>query len=221
MVERTQGVGSKDETGRYMNTESTGESVQDYQRSATVNAREERHAAATGRATIHDDLSQGVEAGVVRGRETGGTVRNTVSGTLKSVGAVGDDAIVVTRDVLKDAIAATEDVGSNLLGGVAHLAKDLVHGVRDVGGDVATVVKDSANGTVDAVGDIGGRAVHTLTHLLTDTVGGIRQVAGAAVGGVKTVVGEAMPRSSPRTERPLAEEARRPPQRQTVVSEDL
>ncbi|HEV7816210.1 MAG TPA: hypothetical protein VGP06_14060 [Janthinobacterium sp.] len=83
-----------------------------------------------------------------------------VADTLRSAGAAGGGAVTMTGDVLRGAINTTENVGSELVGGVAHLAKDIVHGVREVGGDT----------------------VHAVADLLTDMVGGVRQIAGAAVG---------------------------------------
>ncbi|MES2300196.1 MAG: hypothetical protein V4582_24395 [Pseudomonadota bacterium] len=88
------------------------------------------------------------------------THEDAASNTLQSAAHVGGTAVHVTRGVIKEAIVATEDVGSGLVGGVSHLAQDIVHGVRDVGGS----------------------AVHSLTDLLVDVVGGVRQVAGAALG---------------------------------------
>lgn len=100
------------------------------------------------------------------GANVGSWVRNTMSATLKSVGTVGDDALIVTRDILKEAISATEDVGTTLVSGTTHLAKDVVIGVNDVGGE----------------------AVNAVAGLLTSVVGGVRQIAGAAVGGRKSQI---------------------------------
>jgi hypothetical protein len=110
---------------------------------------------------------------------------------LQNAGDAGQDMMVTTRRVLKGAISMTEEVGTDLVGGVTHLAQEMIYGVRDIGGDAAVVVKDGARGTVDAVGDIGGTTLHTLTNLLVDVVGGVRKVAGAAVSGVRGTVAEA------------------------------
>ena len=121
--------------------------------------------------------------------------RNMVSRGLQAVGDTGDDAVGATRRVIKGAISATEDVGGDLVNGVAHLAQHVIHGVRDVGSEAGIVIREGANGTVSAVGDIGGNTVHTLTNLIVDLVGGVRQIAGAAVSSARRdqVVSEASP----------------------------
>lgn len=77
---------------------------------------------------------------------------------------------------------ATEDIGSSLIHGASHLARELVHGVRDIGVDAAGVVVSGASGVLGAVGLLGGKAVHVATDVLVEAVGGVRQIAGAALG---------------------------------------
>lgn len=91
-------------------------------------------------------------------------------------------AINTTRGVLREAIGATGEVGSGLVDGVSHLARDLVRGVRDIGGEVTLVARDGVSGLIGVVGQVGGAAIHTVTDLLVDAVGGVREIAGAAVG---------------------------------------
>ncbi len=121
-------------------------------------------------------------------------LRGSETGMHQAAGAGG--AVQYTENVLRDAIAATESVGSGLVGGVAHIATDVVHGVREIGGEVGVVVRDGATGAINVVGDVGGAAVHTVTHLLVDVMGGLREIAGAAVGHRNDGAGHAIPVSA-------------------------
>ncbi|MDC8756527.1 hypothetical protein [Janthinobacterium fluminis] len=101
---------------------------------------------------------------------------------LRPAGAAGSGAVGVTHQVLRQAISATEDVGSGLVGGATHLAQDLVHGVRELAVDATGVVRDGASGLIGAAGEVGSRTVHALADLMVDVVGGVRQIADAAMG---------------------------------------
>jgi hypothetical protein len=190
MIKHTQAGTDQSERNRDMPSENVGEPAADTPGQADFGARERDAMSAESDAAGRDG-SRFIGDAEQRGNEMIGAVRDTVSTTLRSVGAIGDDAVMVTRDVLKDTITATEDVGIVLVDGVANLANNVVHGISGVGDNT----------------------VNTVTHLLVGVVGGIRQVAGAAVGGVRTVVSESMPRSSSRSRQPMAEEAgrERPP----------
>jgi len=98
------------------------------------------------------------------------------------------------QGTMTSAVSATEQVGSGLVGGVTHVAADLVHGVGAVGGEVVTVVRDTANTAIAGVGSVGETAVHTVTGLLADLVGGLRDIGSAAMRGREssgTAAGEA------------------------------
>jgi hypothetical protein len=87
------------------------------------------------------------------------------------------------QGMVTGAVAATEQVGSGMVGGVTNIATDLVHGVGTVGGEVVAVVRDTANTAIAGVGSVGETAVHTVTGLLADLVGGLRDIGSAAVRG--------------------------------------
>lgn len=84
---------------------------------------------------------------------------------------------------MDNAMTTTQRAGSGMVGGVAHVATDLVHGVGAVSGEVVTVVRDTANNAIAGVGSIGETAVHTITGLLADIVGGLRDIGSAAMNG--------------------------------------
>jgi hypothetical protein len=87
------------------------------------------------------------------------------------------------QGMVTGAVAATEQVGSGMVGGVTNLATDLVHGVGTVGGEVVAVVRDTANSAIAGVGSVGETAVHAVTDLLADLVGGLRDIGSAAMRG--------------------------------------
>lgn len=93
------------------------------------------------------------------------------------------------QGMMTNAMTTTEHVGSGMVGGVANVATDLVHGIGTVGGEVVAVVRDTANTAIAGVGSIGETAVHTVTGLLADLVGGLRDVGSAAVRGRSGSVG--------------------------------
>jgi hypothetical protein len=129
----------------------------------------------------YGDGARSVDAARQAGGD-GAAARYPGQNALQSAGAVGGGAVGVTHNVLRQAIGATEDVGSGLVGGVTHLAQDIVHGVHDVAVDATAVVQDGATGLIGAVGEVGSRTVHALTDLVVDLVGGVREIAGAAMG---------------------------------------
>lgn len=77
------------------------------------------------------------------------------------------------RGTVRNAVSATEDVSSGVVGGVANIA-----------GGIVGVVANTANTAIDGVGSVGENVIHTAADLLTQLVGGVRQVAGAAVSGM-------------------------------------
>jgi hypothetical protein len=126
-------------------------------------------------------------------------------GSMQRAEQFGTETARAGRNVLRGAVSATEDVGTGIVGGAAHLATGLVHGVTDVGYEV----RNGATGLIGAVGDIGSAAVNTVAGLLVDVVGGVRQVVNAAVHGHPDGApraGWSMPsRQYPEQERPMAE----------------
>lgn len=107
--------------------------------------------------------------------------RSRVDDALRSAGTTGSGAVHATQNVLHQAVAATEQVGTGMVGGATHLAQGVVHGVRDVGTDAATIVVAGANGAINVIGSVGSHALHTAAGLLVDVVDGVRQIAGAAL----------------------------------------
>jgi hypothetical protein len=79
------------------------------------------------------------------------------------------------RGTMRNAVSATEDVSSGVVGGVGNIA-----------GGVIGIVRDTANTAIDGVGSVGENAIHTVADLLAEIVGGVRQVAGAAVSGMRS-----------------------------------
>ena len=55
---------------------------------------------------------------------------------LRATGMVANEAVDITKDVVKGAIQATEEVGTGLILSTKSVAKGMVMGVSDVGGDV-------------------------------------------------------------------------------------
>jgi len=78
---------------------------------------------------------------------------------------------------------SAERVGNSVVGGVTHIAADLVHGMGTLGSEMVTVVRDTANSAIAGVGSVGETAVHTVTHLFADLVGGLRDIGSAAMHG--------------------------------------
>jgi hypothetical protein len=83
--------------------------------------------------------------------------------------------------MVSKAATATGNVGSGIVGTIAHVATDLVHGVGDLGGEVVSVVRDTANTAIVGVGSVGETAVHTVTDLLAELVSGVRGIGSAAM----------------------------------------
>ncbi len=129
----------------------------------------------------HGDGAQSAELAAGAERDSAGA-HYPGQNALRSAGAAGGGAVGMTHDVLRQAISATEDVGSGLVGGATHLAQDIVHGVRDLAVDATVVVRDGASGLIGAAGEVGSRTVHAVTDLLVEVVGGARHIADAAMG---------------------------------------
>jgi hypothetical protein len=87
------------------------------------------------------------------------------------------------QGAMTNAVNTTQQLGSGMVGGAAHMATDLVHGIGNLSGEVVTVVRDTANTAIAGVGSVGETAVHTVTGLLADLVGGIRDIGSAAMSG--------------------------------------
>jgi hypothetical protein len=85
------------------------------------------------------------------------------------------------QKMVSNAADTTGNIGSGIVGTLAHVATDLVHGVGDLGGEVVTVVRDTANTAIAGVGSVGGTAVHTVTDLLAELVSGVRGIGSAAM----------------------------------------
>jgi len=105
--------------------------------------------------------------------------RMEAAGAMQRAEELGADTARAGRNVLRGAVSTTEELGTGLVGGAAHIATDLVHGVTDLGYEV----RNGATGLIGAVGDIGSAAVNTVTGVLVDVVGGVRQIVNAAVQG--------------------------------------
>jgi len=88
-------------------------------------------------------------------------------------------------------VSTSEQVASNLVGGVAAIAADLVHGVGDVGNEAVLVAKDTVNSAIAGVGSVAETAVQTLTGVMVNLVGGVRQIGSAALRGSGAVQGRA------------------------------
>jgi hypothetical protein len=87
------------------------------------------------------------------------------------------------QSAMTNAVSSTQQLGSGVAGGAAHMASDLVHGLGNLSGEVVTVVRDTANTAIAGVGSVGETAVHTVTGLLAELVGGIRDIGSAAING--------------------------------------
>jgi hypothetical protein len=99
-------------------------------------------------------------------------------GSMQRAEQYGAGAAQYGRGAVRGAVATTEELGTGVVGGAAHMATDLVHGVTDLGYEV----RNGATGLIGAVGDIGSAVVHTAAGLLVEVVGGVRQVVAAAIG---------------------------------------
>jgi len=60
-----------------------------------------------------------IEAGIVT------LVRNTVADTFNATGSVANEAVVVTRDMIKGIVGAAEEVGTGLIISTKSVAKAL------------------------------------------------------------------------------------------------
>jgi hypothetical protein len=87
------------------------------------------------------------------------------------------------QGAMTSAVNTTQQLGSGVASGAAHMATDLVHGIGNLGGEVVAVVRDTANTAIAGVGSVGETAVHTVTGLLAELVGGIRDIGSAAMSG--------------------------------------
>lgn len=97
------------------------------------------------------------------GGEQDNVVRRTVSTSMETTGGVGHDIVYGVRDVLRDTITASEDVGS----------------------DLGRVARHTAVGVIEGAGAVGGATVNTARDLLVGVVGGVKDVLGAAMPGGK------------------------------------
>jgi hypothetical protein len=134
-------------------------------------------------------------------RVIGGAGR-AAGATVSGIGGAASSAFQSAGNVGGSAIGATRDVLNNVISATEEVGSNLVGGVTHVAIDV-----------VHGVGDVGESAVHTVTDLLA-----------ALVGGVKSVVSEALPGGGVATERAPTEEQvqyRRPAAERTTVEEAL
>jgi len=93
------------------------------------------------------------------------------------------------RHTVSNTLKSAGGVGDEVIGVARDVLKGVVVATEEVGSGLVSSVEHVAKEVVHGVGQVGGTAVHTLTELLV-----------GIVGGVKTVVGEAMPRKSARAE---------------------
>jgi hypothetical protein len=123
-------------------------------------------------------------------------------GSMQRAEPSGPGTAQYGRGAVRGAVATTEELGTGVVGGAAHIATDLVHGVTDLGYEV----RNGATGLIGAVGDIGSAVVHTAAGLLVEVVGGVRQVVAAAIGdhdGAARQAGPMQTRDYPDQGRPL------------------
>jgi hypothetical protein len=99
------------------------------------------------------------KAAADQARSAGSASQSEAKDTMRHAGAVGGKAVDTTHNVLRTAVTATEDVGAGLVGGVTHIAQEMVQGVHHIGTD----------------------ALHMFTDLMVTAVDGVRQIAGAAL----------------------------------------
>jgi hypothetical protein len=83
-------------------------------------------------------------------------------------------------EVSPDVRSGAERFGTGMVGGVSHIATDLVRGVGDVGEEVVITVRDTANTAIAGVGSIGQTAIHTLADLVAGVVDGVREIGSSA-----------------------------------------
>lgn len=91
-------------------------------------------------------------------------LQDTAINALRASGQVTLEAVKVTRDVIKGALEAGEDVGT----GVADSARSLA--------------RSTIGGAIDTAGVLGSSAVSTVSTIIAGMVGGLRQITRAATG---------------------------------------
>lgn len=97
---------------------------------------------------------------------------------------VAGQAASGARDMVSGTLRSVGTVSDEVIGVARDVLKGAVAATEEVGSGLVGGVQHVATDVVHGVGEVGGTAVHTLTDLLV-----------GIVGGVKTVVSEAMPRN--------------------------
>lgn len=118
--------------------------------------------------TVRRNDTEPMEREVSRGINEAG--RDSIPGRM---GGAVSDTMNTVGSVGGGAVGVTRDVLKHVILATEDVGTGLVGGARHIATDV-----------VHGVGDVGATAVHTMTDLLV-----------GIVGGMKTVVGEAMPRT--------------------------
>jgi hypothetical protein len=142
----------------------------------------------------------------------GATGTTTDASNATGDAGYGDGSSERTPGTVGRALRATESAGSGMVGGVTHVATDLVHGVGTVGGEMVAVIRDTANTAIAGVGSIGETAVHTVAGLISDLVGGVRDIGASAMRG-RSNGGES--ESPGASDEAGGSHAMRPPERQS------
>jgi hypothetical protein len=160
-----------------------------------------QHETRTEDAARPSDVVSDAGAGNAAGTRPGGMAGDP--GSMQRAAQYGAGTAQAGRSAVQGAVATTEQLGTGVVGGAAHIATDLVHGVTDLGYEV----RNGATGLIGAVGDIGSAVVHTAAGLLVEVVGGVRQVVAAAIGdhhgGAARPTETMQTRDYPAQERPM------------------
>lgn len=118
-----------------------------------------------------------------------GAYHEGIENMADKAGRVAGQTTSGARNMMSDTLRSVGTVGDEVIGVARDVLKGAVAATEEVGSGLVGGVQHVATDVVHGVGEVGGTAVHTLTDLLV-----------GIVGGVKTVVSEAMPRNIGRTE---------------------
>lgn len=138
--------------------------------------------------------STGVGFQTIRRIESGilDLARNTVTDTLRATGAVANEAVSVSSDVLKGTAVAVDDTGTVLLGSTKKLAKNLILGVSDVGGDAIVAAGQTARTAVRGAADVGADVAVVARRTVEGVLDATKQVGGSVEEAAKSAVGGAI-----------------------------
>lgn len=118
-----------------------------------------------------------------------GAYHEGIENMAGKAGRMAGEAASGARSMVSDTLRSVGTVSDEVIGVARDVLKGAVAATEEVGSGLVGGVQHVATDVVHGVGEVGGTAVHTLTDLLV-----------GIVGGVKTVVSEAMPRNMGRTE---------------------